>query len=85
MIKTEYKRVKELADIFDEYWVPFEYTELKSEVGVNVSKLVDEKSGDVYLERYDPTIDTYTVYKFDKWSVPTEWSPEEDSTYTIKV
>ena len=84
-MKTEYERVSQIIEIFEQYWVPYEHVSLRAENGIIVGKLIDKKSGDVYLERYDGALDTYNVYKFDKHSVPEQWSVEEDSNIKVST
>jgi 1-acyl-sn-glycerol-3-phosphate acyltransferase len=85
-MKTDYKRVQVLAKLFEDYWIPFDIVPL--DVGgtnMVVNKLTDHKSGSVYIERFDPSVNSFTVYKFDKFNVPKEWQIEEDSDVTVTV
>jgi hypothetical protein len=85
-MKTEYNRVSEIVKIFEEYWIPYDVVPLDAGGGnVVVNKLTDIKSGSVYLERFDPSVNTYKVYKFDKFNIPKEWHIEEDSEVTVTI
>tara|TARA_R110000824_G_C14887030_1_gene644019 strand:- start:297 stop:554 length:258 start_codon:yes stop_codon:yes gene_type:complete len=85
-MKTEYSRVSEIVKIFDGYWIPFDVVCLEAGGNnVSIDKLTDKKSGAVYLERFDPSVNSYSVYKFDKFNIPQEWQIEEDSDVTVKV
>lgn len=75
---TEYENVDALENLFDLGWLKYTRTTIGSgESGVNVSMIRDEKSGVLYIERYNPTADTMTVFSYKKNEYPLEWVIEE--------
>lgn len=84
-MKTEYNKVLEIMNIFDQHMIPYTHQEYLTDNGLRIGKLIDGKSGDVYIERYNASFDCYNVYKFDKWNIPEVWDVEEDSDTTIQI
>ena len=70
----EYKRIEELIQIFEEFWNKHTILNLGVNDGGEIKGVVDEKSGNVYLEKFDPITGDFELYKFGKESVPTTWS-----------
>jgi hypothetical protein len=75
---TEYEDIDALEHLFDLGWVKYTRTTIGSgESGINVSMIKDEKSEVIYLERYNPTAESMTVYSYNKSEYPLEWIIEE--------
>jgi len=78
MTKTNYTSVEEIETMFDEFWVPFDKKELgTSDTGIIINAIVDEKSGKLYIERFEPITENITVYSFEGGNHPTTWLLEE--------
>lgn len=75
-----------MVQIFEDYMIPHEVEDIKdSSSVVSIYKLTDKKSGAVYIERFDSNINTYSVYKFDKFNVPNKWQVEEGSDVMVTI
>lgn len=85
-MKTEYTRVSELVELFDQYWVPFETTVVGyGSSGAEIKSIIDMKANRLYLEQYNTTLDSYEVFSFESGKHPTTWQLEADIDKRVSI
>jgi len=85
-MKTEYKNVSELVNMFESYWVPYKLGTINTvENGIDIEYVIDQKSERLYIEQYNSTTDTKCVSVFDKGQYPSHWYCEEDCPNAVDV
>lgn len=85
-MNTEYTSIKELADQFEEFWVPHKVWDLGvSQSAFRAQGLIDLKSKRIYLEKFDPITDSPRVLAFDQGNYPDTWVIDEDGTIEEKL
>ncbi len=82
MTKTEHK-IDELEEIFDKYFVPFEVFEFHTnDKGKTLRGILDKKSRNIYLEKYDNLIDDNVVYMVE---APIIWRVDALTTEEVYI
>lgn len=86
MKKTEYNNVSEIETLFDQGWVPFEKKLIGyGDSGYPAYYIIDNKSGVMYIEKYDSIKEEYIVYSYPKDEHPTEWVLDVGGVSKVKL